>query len=202
MRSRLAPGSMHLEAELAAELGMSRTPVHEAAILLEAEGLVEIKPRRGIRIRPLSARDMEEIYAILTELEPLAAATLAATNPGADVLAPLEAEVVEMEAALTREDREAWAEADDRFHAKLVQLAGNGRLEKVVAQFAAQVRRARLATLWLRPLPMASNADHRRLVDAIAAGDPEAARHEHRVHREKARELLLGLLDRHNMHTV
>jgi len=200
--SALPPGSMHLEAELAQMLEMSRTPVHEAAIRLAGDGLVEIKPRRGVRIRPLSARDMEEIYEILTELEPLAAAKLASQKPTPEGLAPLEADLAAMEDALARDDRDAWARADDHFHATLVNLAGNQRLELVVNQFAAQVHRARMTTLWLRPLPRDSNADHRRLVDAIANGDPDAAQREHRRHREKAKALLLKLLDQHNLHAV
>ena len=200
--SALAPGSMHLEAELAEMLQMSRTPIHEAAIRLAGEGLVEIKPRRGVRIRPLSTGDMEEIYEILTELEPMAAAKLADRQPDRDELAPLEADLAAMEEALEREDREAWARADDHFHAALVNLAGNRRLELIVNQFAAQVQRARMTTLWLRPLPSDSNADHRRLVDAIAAGDADAAQREHRAHREKAKALLLSILERHKLHTV
>ncbi|MEM6946403.1 MAG: GntR family transcriptional regulator, partial [Pseudomonadota bacterium] len=153
----LAPGSMHLEVEVAEMLGMSRTPVHEAAVMLESQGLVEVRPRRGILVRPLSHQDMAEIYELLTELEPLAAFKLAETKPDASMLAPLAAELEVMEACLKVEDRLGWAQADDRFHAHLVRLAGNRRLEEVVDRYSAQVHRARLLTLTLRPLPHASN---------------------------------------------
>ena len=80
--NRLPAGSNHLETELADLLGMSRTPVREAAIALGAQGLVEVRPRHGIRVLPISPADMEEIYSILTELESLAAWNLATAWPG------------------------------------------------------------------------------------------------------------------------
>lgn len=200
--NRLLPGSNHLEAELAAMLEMSRTPVREAAIILEAQGLVEVVPRRGIRILSISPQDMDEIYSVLTELESLAAHDVARRGPTAAELAGLRALIEEMEAALARDDRTAWAEADDRFHSLLVALAGNRRLEQVVAMFSDQVRRARLLTLMIRPRPDQSNADHRDLVEAIARGDAEGARQIHRNHRKRAKELMLGLLERHGFRSV
>jgi len=68
----LAAGSDHLESELADRLGLSRTPVREALLVLESQGLVDIRPRKGVRIRHVSPKDMAEIYDVLTELESLA----------------------------------------------------------------------------------------------------------------------------------
>ena len=65
---QLAPGSDHLETELAEQLGMSRTPVREAALMLQAQGLVDVRPRRGIRERTVSAQDKRDIYDILTRI--------------------------------------------------------------------------------------------------------------------------------------
>lgn len=192
--SRLPPGSMHLESDLAALLGMSRTPVREAAIALAARGLVEVRPRRGIRILPIAAEDMEEIYSILTERESLAAWQAAKAGVPQSDLKKMRALIDAMDRALVRDDRSAWAEADAEFHRKLVRLAGNWRLEQVVATFSDQVQRARLVTLYLRPAPSRSNRDHRRLVDALAAADPEAAREIHRAHRLEAKALMIDLI--------
>jgi len=200
--NRLPPGSHHLEVELAAMLGMSRTPVREAAIILEGQGLVEVVPRRGVRVLPISPRDMDEIYSVLTELESLAALELARRRPSDADLARLHALIDEMEDALSRDDRTTWADADDRFHELLVALAGNRRLEQVVTAFSDQVRRARLLTLFIRPRPDQSNADHRALVEAIAEGDADRAREIHRDHRMRAKNLMMGLLERHGFHMV
>src|ERR671917_241905 len=64
-----APGYQGSEGEIAARLGMSRTPVHEAVIRLQEEGLVRVLPRRGILICPISADDIHEIYDVLIAVE-------------------------------------------------------------------------------------------------------------------------------------
>lgn len=200
--NKLPPGSNHLEIELAAMLGMSRTPVREAAIVLEGQGLVEVIPRHGVRVLPVSPADMEEIYSILTELESLAAHNLAAARPGEETLGGLRRHIAAMEAALDADDRHAWARADDAFHRTLVALAGNKRLQSVVATYSDQAHRARLLTLFMRPAPRRSNDDHRRLVDAIAAGDAELARRIHREHRINAKNLMLSLIATHGFSAV
>jgi DNA-binding GntR family transcriptional regulator len=200
--NKLPPGSNHLEIELAALLGMSRTPIREAAIVLEGQGLVEVKPRHGVRILPIAPADMEEIYSILTELESLAAYNLANTRPGDVELSELRQHIDEMDSALAADDRHRWARADDAFHRSLVRLAGNRRLETVVTTYSDQAHRARLLTLFMRPTPSASNDDHRRLVDAIAAGDAEAARAIHRAHRIDAKNMMLKLIAAHGFSSV
>ncbi|QKV19109.1 GntR family transcriptional regulator [Oricola thermophila] len=200
--NKLPPGSNHLEAELAEMLGMSRTPVREAAIILEGQGLVEVRPRRGVRILPILPSDMEEIYSILTELESLAAYNVAQRGLQPEELAELRSYIEEMEEALGQDDRQRWAAADDRFHRRLIQLAGNGRLENIVATYWDQVHRARLLTLYIRPAPHKSNADHRALVDAIADGKAEEAREIHRQHRIAAKETMINLIATHGFNAV
>jgi len=198
----LPAGSDHLETELAERLGMSRTPVREAALQLESQGLVEMRPRKGIRILPVSANDMREIYDVLTELESLAAERAAEVGYTEPDLADLAAAIADMDAAIAAEDLEAWAEADDRFHAELVRLGGNSRVAMIVGMMSDQVRRARASTLFLRPLPVRSNEDHREVHAAILAGDPARARRLHRAHRRHARDVLTGLLERMRLRTL
>ncbi|MEM6974612.1 MAG: GntR family transcriptional regulator [Pseudomonadota bacterium] len=195
----LAPGSSFLETELGEMLGVSRTPIREAAVILEGRGLVEIVPRRGIRIATLTITDMEEIYDILIELEPFAAARAAALGHGDEELAPVRRCLTEMEDALEQGDRARWAEWDGRFHSGLVALSGNGRLVEIVSMYSDQVHRARLLTLHMRPEPHASNRCHRALVDAIARGAVDEARTLHRDHRVEARSVLIELLKRHSL---
>ncbi|MEQ8344771.1 MAG: GntR family transcriptional regulator [Sneathiellaceae bacterium] len=202
VRNRLLPGSDHLESELGQMLGMSRTPVREAALVLEGQGLLQVRPRRGVHILPISPADMEEIYSILTELESLAAHTVAQRGLGHAELAVLRQHLERMEAALAEDDRPAWAEADDAFHRALVALAGNRRLESIVATYSGQVNRARLLTLHMRPAPHKSNADHRALVEAIAASDADRARAVHRAHRLEAKEMMLALIAAHGFSAV
>jgi DNA-binding GntR family transcriptional regulator len=194
LTGELSAHSDHLEAELADRLGMSRTPVREATLVLQGMGLLEVRPRKGVRIKPVTVRDMEEVYEVLTELESLAAFRAAKAGYSPDDLAGLKAATERMEAALAHEDRTAWAEADEDFHTELVRLGGNSRVAEIVRLYNDQVRRARAATLHARPLPTASNKDHRALYEAILAGDAEGAHDIHRSHRIAARELLTGIL--------
>lgn len=202
MRGDLGAGTDHLETELAARLGMSRTPLREAVLMLEAQGLLEVRPRKGVRILALSSADMRDIYDVLTELESLAAERAAQSGYSSADLHLLAQAIADMETALTAGDRDAWAEADDRFHVELVRLGGNSRVMMIVAMMVDQVRRARRLTLFMRPLPLKSNEDHRRVLEAIRDGQPDAARAIHRNHRVDAGRLLVELLDRHRLKQV
>lgn len=192
----LPGGSNHLESELAEMLGMSRTPVREAAVVLEAQGLLQLQPRKGVRIQPISAEDMREIYEVLTELESLAAANAAEAGYDDSDLAELAAAVEAMEQSTKDGDLDAWAEADDRFHRELVRLGKNSRIVIIAAMMADQVRRARHTTLRMRSLPVRSNEDHRMVLDAIRKGDADRARSVHRAHRQRARAEIVSLLEK------
>lgn len=198
----LLPGSTYLEAEMAELLGMSRTPVREAALRLEAQGLLEVRPRHGVRITPIAPKDMDEIYEILTELEGLCAEKAADAGHSDEEVAALEESILHMDAALEAEDREAWAAADEEFHSSLIRLGHNKRVEAICAMYNDQVRRARAVTLWLRPLPTDSNKAHRAVCEAIRNCDAETAGRLHREHRREARRLLTELLTRHGLRSV
>jgi DNA-binding GntR family transcriptional regulator len=192
----LPAGAQMLELEAAARLNMSRTPVREAMVRLRQEGMVEIRPRHGMRVLPLSATDMAEIYEVLTALEGAAAAAVARAGVSSRQLAVLRAAVRDMDKALEAGDLFAWAAADERFHSHLVVLSGNQRLIQMVGQLWDQAHRARMLTLRLRPTPTNSVREHEALVEAMASGDPDKARRIHEDHRRRAGKMLIELLER------
>lgn len=192
----LAAGSDHLETELAQRLEISRTPVREAVLLLSSQGLLNIRPRKGVRIASVSVCDMKEIYEVLTELESLSAWLAAKKGYKMKELSGLSDAIDAMDHALKRSDREAWALADDIFHATLLELGGNQRVVRIVGMMADQIRRARSITLHIRPLPLKSNDDHRAVYEAILQGDAEAARKLHFEHRKYAGTLLTAFLEK------
>ena len=202
LSGELAAGTDHLESELAETLGMSRTPIREAALMLESKGLLEMRPRKGVRILPVSSDDMREIYDILTELESLAAQRAAEAGYSEDELSVLAGSIAKMDRAIEAEDLEAWAEADELFHQELVRLGGNKRVEAIVAMMSDQVRRARATTLFIRPLPVKSNEDHRVVFQAISEGRPDVARERHREHRLQAQAMLCGILEKHRLNSL
>lgn len=198
----LAAGSDHLESELADRLGMSRTPIREAVLTLEGRGLLEVRPRKGVRILPISPTDMAEIYDILTELESLAAERAAMAGYGKAALAHLAQSIADMDEALKAQDLAAWAEADDRFHRELVRLGGNRRAMLIFEMLRDQVARARHTTLYMRPVPSQSNDDHRAVLDAISRNDPALAAKRHRAHRQYAKTMLVNLLSKHRLQNL
>lgn len=193
--SRMAPGGVIPEPEIALHLGMSRTPVREALIRLESDGLIDLVPRRGARVRPILAADMTEIYEILTALESDSAAALASRKLSPEQLAPLEEATTLMERSLKTMDLDTWAEADDLFHRRLLELHGNRRLLDFVGKLSDQAHRARIVTLRLRETPTRSTEEHRAILEHIRLGDAEAARTAFRRHRRRAAEELLNILE-------
>lgn len=196
LENRLPPGFQGTEPELAQRLDMSRTPVREALLRLQSEGLVELVPRRGIRVLPIAPSDMKEIYQLLTVLETEAAADVAKHGLTSEQTAALEAATAEMEQALNDDDLDTWAAADDRFHRVLLACNENSRLAAFVNTLFDQAHRARMVTLRLRERPRKSTKEHRDILKAIARGDPERTRKLFRGHRERAAAELIDVLER------
>jgi DNA-binding GntR family transcriptional regulator len=193
------PGATVLEQDLAAELNLSRTPVREALVRLEQDGLVQIVPRHGARIAALSPADMREIYEVLMSLEPTAVELLARRRPDRAELAPLVAACDAMEEALEVPggDLKAWAAADEAYHMHLASLCGNRRLAAMIMTVWEQAHRARMFTLTLRPLPKRSTQEHREVVEAILRGDVAGARDLYAAHRRRGGEELMSIIERH-----
>ncbi len=190
------PGYQGSEQEIASQLGMSRTPVHEAIIRLQEEGLVRVLPRRGVVVCSISPEDMREIYEVIIALESASAELLAekAVEERRLVAEELDDVNARMDAALVADDLVAWAKADERFHQLLVERSGNRRLARMFYTVMDQSHRARMLTLRLRPVPTASVREHRAIVEAIRSGDPQLARERARQHRAAARNQIQPLL--------
>ena len=193
------PGHRALEQEVALALGMSRTPVREALMRLRNEGLVEVIPRHGMRVLPVSPADMREIYEILTALECVAAESLARRRPSNAELKPLVDATKAMDKALKGNDLDAWAAADERFHAHLVELSGNRQLQATVLNYGDRAHRARMFTLRLRPKPVNSTQEHRQMVERLRAGDAAGAAAVTRAHRERASRELVAIFEHYKL---
>ncbi|MEZ2127026.1 MULTISPECIES: GntR family transcriptional regulator [unclassified Sinorhizobium] len=193
----LPAGYQAVEHRIADQLNMSRTPVHEAVIRLQHEGLVQVLPRRGVRVLPISAADMAEVYQLLVAMEGMAAILLAQKLlRSGETVRKMEDATDEMERALRAEDLLRWAQADDQFHRLLVNECGNARLARVAATMVDQAQRARAVTLRFRPLPHASTEEHRRLTAAIRAGDAVGAREAAESHRARASNEIIRAIER------
>ena len=195
--NQFPPGYQGSEQEIANHLGMSRTPVHEAVIRLQEEGLVRVLARRGVVVCAISADDMREIYQVIIALESTAAELLA-ERPAQErqsITRELEVVNVSMEGALTKDDLTAWAQADELFHKLLIERTENKRLLRMYHTIMDQSHRARMLTLRLRARPAESVLDHRAIVEAIKNGDSSEARERAKAHRLRASKQLLPLLE-------
>lgn len=189
-------GFQATEGDVATELSMSRTPVREALMKLQQEGLIKVTPRHGMQVLPISPEDMEQIYQILTSLESTAAELVAERGLDDEALKPLIEATEAMDQALKVDDLDAWAVADEQFHTHLLMLCGNEYLRGVVLNFWDRAHRARMVTLRMRPKPIHSTREHIELVAAIRAGDAALAGSAQRAHRKRAGTELLSLLKR------
>lgn len=124
------PDSRIVETAIARALGTSQAPVREALRGLEALGVIEITPFRGARVRRPSRRDIIEAYAVRSSLEVLGARLAVPRMTDADV-AELGGSLAAMRTAAAEEDGHGVAEADARFHARIIELADNQTLTRV-----------------------------------------------------------------------
>lgn len=197
------PGGFQiLEEQLCSELEMSRTPLREALVRLELEGLVEIQPRRGMRVLPLAAADIADIFQVLSALEILAVRLLAERKDNAESVARLQVQVDRMKSSLAADDLDGWAAADERFHRTLVDESGNGRLATSARALLDQSQRFRMFTLRMRDRPTKSTRSHEALVNAIRRHDVEGAIEEHAHHKVNWHKQMSELMDRFGIRRI
>ena len=175
----LAPGSWIDELRLAAQFGISRTPMREALKVLAVEGLVTMKLRRGAYVTEMSATDVAQVYHLLALLESDAVACVAAQATPAQ-LAELQAlhDVLETQTG----QRDAFFATNEQFHTAVLRIAGNRWAAQIVADLRKVMKLNRQLSLLKQGRIEDSLAEHRLVMLAIAAGDADAARASMRTH--------------------
>lgn len=186
LNGKLEPGEKLIQEKLAAELGVSRMPLHRAFQMLESEMLVEAKPRRGFYVRSVSLQTLVEAFECREVLEGLAARKIAespnrqtTSNKLWDFFSRFENQEVI--------DVEAYRKADQKFHDALIDFANNEVLKRLnsFSHFLKQsyvfglVRDARETIV-----------EHKNICTAIAKGDAELAEKQIRLHASKSIEII------------
>jgi DNA-binding GntR family transcriptional regulator len=168
----LAPGEQLRDLDLAAWLGVSRTPVREALLRLAQGGLVLAHPGRSTIVSPLDSRDVRDARDVVAAMHEVAAReSVAALTPAH--LEQMRAANARFATAVEAGDVEAALAADDELHGVLVRLAGNHALETVLEQFTPVIRRAEMLRFGSID-GRASVSQHDELIRLCAAGDAEA----------------------------
>lgn len=178
-RRELEPGSWIDEVKLAQEYGISRTPLREALKVLAAEGLVTMKVRRGAYVTEVSEQDLAEVYHLLALLESDAAAVVAARAGDAE-LKDLQKLHQELEGAV--KNRERFFAVNERFHMRLLDIAGNRWRNQMVADLRKVMKLNRHNSLLKSGRIQESLAEHAALMAALQARDAEAARERMQQH--------------------
>lgn len=177
----LAPGQRLDEVELANELGISRTPLREALKVLSAEGLVEIRPRRGCYVAELAPADLEEIFPIMALLEGEVAREAAQQGSAAD-LARLDQLHASLERHAAAGDVDRYYEVNYVFHDALQAIAGNRWLQHVIGDLRKLLKLSRHRSLRLEGRLGESLAEHRLLMDALHRRDGDGAERVMKAH--------------------
>lgn len=193
------PPSESLDANrLGDALGLGRTPVREALLRLQLEGIVRIMPKRGVEIVRLSASDIREIYQVISAIETEAVRLLTRTRPSSAVLEPLAEATAQMIAAAEADKREQWVLADESFHRAILLINPNQRLCDVGMMHRDLAQRAHFVALRLLQSDqvLQSARRHGRLIRLIGAGDEQAAMQAHQRHRDYGANMLVGVLNK------
>ena len=171
------------ENTIAAELGVSRTPVREALRQLELEGLVSIIPNKGAYVTGISEKDIHDIYIIRSYLEGLCA-RWACEHITEEQIEAMEETIYLSDFHARKGHNEQLVELDNRFHVLIYEASNSKILNHVLSDFHQYVERVRKITLSSSERAAESNEEHRLILDAIRNRDGDKAEtlaHEHIV---------------------
>lgn len=179
LRSAIISGEMQPEQvysapALGATFGVSATPIREAMLDLEREGLVVPVRNRGFRVTEVSRHDLEEVTELRMMLEPPAVAKATPVVPD-DAFPGLRAQAEAIVEAAARGDLVDYLSADGDFHAALLSYAGNAELVRLVADLRSRTRLFGLAALAEQGRLTASAQEHHTILDAVQKRDAALA---------------------------
>jgi DNA-binding GntR family transcriptional regulator len=168
----IAPDTLYSELQLAASLNISRTPVREALIELSREGIIEVVPQRGFRVRPISKEEEREVFDLRAAIECYVVRRLADAATDKDV--------AKLTAILDRQERAAgdlvrFLEYDEQFHLTMPELLGLARTRELLNTLRGIMFLAGSAALALPERTDEVTKEHRKVVKAIAAHDADRA---------------------------
>lgn len=191
IRGELAPNQRLVEADMSSAFGMPRAAVRTALVRLEHEGLVEREPHRGARVRRVTEAEAVEILQARAALEGLAArhAALSITPAGAE---ELRAVLARQRAALDAQDLLGASDVNAQLHATIVELSGHATAQRLVRSLNSQMVRFQFRTILIPGRPAQSIQEHTAIVEAVIAGDGDAAERAMKGHLTSVAEALAG----------
>ncbi|MEW6332948.1 MAG: GntR family transcriptional regulator [Thermodesulfobacteriota bacterium] len=190
LAGKIQPGERINESRLSQLLGVSRAPIREALRLLASSGILEIRANRGMFVRELQIRDVEDLYDIRAALDVLAGER-AAERIGEAHLLILDGWIREMAACVETEDTDAYYRANIAFHAAIVEVSGNTHLLSIYEGVCKQMSLFRRISLSLPGQLRLSLQRHRKILEAVKSRDCRRAATVMRNHTLEAKKALL-----------
>lgn len=169
----LKPNDKLNEQEISDKLGISRTPIREALIQLAADGLLESIPHRGFRVKPLSLKEVTELYIIIGNLDSLAA-NLALYNLSEEDINQMEGLKEEMDEAIKKEEYDRYYKLQIEFHDVYINKCNNEELIRILNQLRMRFIRQSYSNIdkeELLKVLLETNEQHGVIIDLIKARD-------------------------------
>jgi len=174
VEAELAPGERIAEAALCEQLGVSRTPLREALKVLASEGLIDLLPNRGTRVSRFTAKEIGELFEVLSGIERMAG-ELAAERAADTDIEKLRKFQVQMEMHHRDDQRHEYFELNRQVHEFIVHMSNNAVLVATHANLMMKVQRARYLAIMSRGRWDESVREHAEICEAIAAHDSARA---------------------------
>jgi DNA-binding GntR family transcriptional regulator len=193
LRGEFDPTVPISQVQLAATLGVSRTPLREALRMLQREGLIDSEPNRRVRVAELSMTDLEQLYASRVLVEALAV-RLTVPRYSREDAALLRASLSEMEQLLEGRDIDAWEAAHRRYHELLRKYAGE-RIERLARDLSDHTERYRRVYMAEPRAWSAAAQEHAAIVEACESGGGLAASAQLARHLARTALTLIALVD-------
>ncbi|HEX6313021.1 MAG TPA: GntR family transcriptional regulator [Acidimicrobiia bacterium] len=194
---RYAPGQRLVEADLTAQLGVSRGPLREALGRLAAEGLLELEPYRGAVVRKLTREEVVDLFRVRELLEGEAARLAALRIDEGDHRRRLEAGIDAVDAFRRQGDRLGYMDENARFHELIVELSGNRLLARMIGQLHVHAFRLLIQRMVVDGSAVEDSIrDHDEVATAIRAGDARGAERAMRAHVRRSGEMVLRTAER------
>jgi len=198
VRGEIPAGKRMIESEIAASMGISRTPVREAVHKLEAEGFLRALPKGGYVVRGLSLSDIEETFDIRSILESFAA-YLAAIRYRDEELLPLDDKIEEFQRHLDRQDLKELTSINTDFHELLYALSRSPRLIKMIHGLRDEIFLLRKVILNSEEMAYLSNKDHKEIIKAIRKREAKKVEMLVREHILRGKEFVLNEIKKGNL---
>jgi DNA-binding GntR family transcriptional regulator len=168
-------GELYNEKAIAADLGISRTPVREALLELASQDLIIFLPRRGLMVNRFTRRDVDEIFELRKAVELAAVEKITATSPPFDLF-EIEESLLSQRKAVKQKDYLAFMEADRLFHTRFSELTNNRRIIAILENIRDMIHVMGAKALALEGRALEVIEEHQTIFEAVKKGNIEEAR--------------------------